>query len=276
MPPAVVFPGQGSQPPAPAGTGSTTPPGRGRTGRGRDRRSPSPPCCSMPTPTSPAPRTPSCRCCSSRSSPGRRPATRSAPPVAFAGHSLGQITALIAAGAVAFDDGVRLAVARAEATQRGRRRPARRHARPARRRRRPGPGRLPTPTTRRWLANVNAPGQIVVGGTPEGLAAVAAAARASASGATRPLAVGGAFHTPLMAPAAEELGPCLDDDRRSPEPTAPVVTNHDGAATPDRDRLAGAPPDPPRRAGALGGVRAHALVDLGARRSSSSSVPAPR
>src|SRR5437763_7273084 len=36
-------------------------------------------------------------------------------PVAFAGHSLGQITALVASGALPFDDGVRLAARRAEA-----------------------------------------------------------------------------------------------------------------------------------------------------------------
>ena len=63
-------------------------------------------------------------------------------PVAFAGHSLGQITALIASGAV----GVRRRRADGCGTSRGdaarRRRPPRRHARPPRRRRRPGRGRL--------------------------------------------------------------------------------------------------------------------------------------
>src|SRR5581483_12021127 len=41
--------------------------------------------------------------------------SRLPPPVAFAGHSLGQITALIASGALPFDDGIRLAALRAEA-----------------------------------------------------------------------------------------------------------------------------------------------------------------
>ena len=177
-------------------------------------------------------------------------------PVAFAGHSLGQITALIASGAVAFDDGVRMAAARAEATQRAA------DARPG--------GMLAllgadadqaeaacaTADGEAWPANLNAPGQIVVGGTPEGLAAVAAAAKGVGIRRTRSLAVGGAFHTPLMAPAADELGPVLDAITFS-EPTAPVVANHDGAAHTRRDRLARAPQGPPRGTGALGGVRAH-------------------
>ena len=150
-------------------------------------------------------------------------------PVAFAGHSLGQITALIASGAVGFDDGVRMAAARAEATQRAA------DARPG--------GMLAllgadpdqaeaacaAADGEAWPANLNAPGQIVVGGTPEGLAAVAAAAKGVGIRRTRSLAVGGAFHTPLMAAAADELGPVLDAITFA-EPTAPVVANHDGAA----------------------------------------------
>ncbi len=146
-------------------------------------------------------------------------------PVAFAGHSLGQITALVASGAVAPADGIGLAVARAEATQR---------AADA------TPGGLiallgATPEQARdavavveeaWLANDNAPGQIVVGGTTTGLAAVAAAARGAGVRKQRPLAVGGAFHTPVMAPAAEELAGIVHDVAFSPL-TAPVVTNHD-------------------------------------------------
>ena len=150
-------------------------------------------------------------------------------PVCFAGHSLGQITALIASGAVAFDDGVRLAAARAAATQRAA------DARPG--------GMLAllgadedqaaqacaAAEGQAWPANLNAPGQIVVGGTPEGLDAVAGAAKGAGIRRTRALAVGGAFHTPLMADAATELGPTLDAMTFA-EPAAPVVANHDGAA----------------------------------------------
>ena len=109
-------------------------------------------------------------------------------PVAFAGHSLGQITALIASGAVGFDDGVRMAAARAEATQRAA------DARPG--------GMLALlgadadqaeaacarPKCEAWPANLNAPGQIVVGGH-RGLAACRPA-KGVGIRRTRSLAVG--------------------------------------------------------------------------------------
>jgi [acyl-carrier-protein] S-malonyltransferase len=122
--------------------------------------------------------------------------------VAFAGHSLGQVTALLAAGALPFEDGCRLAVRRADHTQ---------DAADA------SPGRLAallgaTPEQAQqacaavpdgcWIANDNAPGQIVIGGTPEGVDAGAAAARELGVRKVIPLAVGGAFHTPLMDVAA--------------------------------------------------------------------------
>jgi [acyl-carrier-protein] S-malonyltransferase len=145
---------------------------------------------------------------------------------AVAGHSLGQITALIAAGAVSFDDGIRLAVARADAC---------RAADDA------APGRLAAllgATLEQaqqacdaapgecWVANDNAPGQVVIGGTPEGLLAGVEAARALGVRKAMPLGVGGAFHTPLMAPAAEALRPVLDATTFL-TPTIPVVDNTD-------------------------------------------------
>lgn len=129
--------------------------------------------------------------------------------VAVAGHSLGQITALLVAGAVDFEAGVRLAVARADA------------CRAADDRR---PGRLAallgaTPEQAEeacaaaggecWVANDNAPGQVVIGGTPDGLAAAVEAARGLGVRKAMPLGVGGAFHTPLLEPAVEELRPVL-------------------------------------------------------------------
>ena len=149
-------------------------------------------------------------------------------PVAFAGHSLGQITALVAAGAVDPADGLALASTRAEVTQ---------AAADA------TPGGLiallgATPEQARdtvalvdeaWIANDNAPGQIVIGGTTTGVAAATAAARAAGVRKIRPLAVGGAFHTPLMAPAAVAFGEAVDAVSFAPL-TAPVVTNHDATA----------------------------------------------
>ena len=144
--------------------------------------------------------------------------------VAFAGHSLGQITALIASGAVSFADGVALAAARADAT---------RAADDA------TPGRLAAllgadldqaaaacaaAGGEAWVANDNAPGQIVIGGTPDGLAAAIDAARELGVRKAMPLAVGGAFHTPLQAAAAEALRPVLDRTPFAP-PSAPIVDN---------------------------------------------------
>lgn len=151
--------------------------------------------------------------------------------VAFAGHSLGQVTALIAAGALSLEDGVRFAARRAELTQAA----ADAH-----------PGKMAallgaTPeqaaaacaaTSGCWVANDNAPGQIVIAGTPDGLEAASAAAKDAGVKRVTPLNVGGAFHTPLMASAAEGLvGELAGVAFRVP--TAPVVSNLD--ATPHAD-----------------------------------------
>ena len=146
--------------------------------------------------------------------------------VAYAGHSLGQITALVAAGAVTFDEGCRMAVRRAERTQ---------EAADAR------PGRLAAllgasvdqamdvcdaAGDECWLANDNAPGQVVVGGTPEAVEAAAAAAKGLGVKRVVPLAVGGAFHTPMMQPAADAFA---DDLADTPfvDTDVPVVSNGD-------------------------------------------------
>jgi [acyl-carrier-protein] S-malonyltransferase len=161
--------------------------------------------------------------------------------VAFAGHSLGQVTALVAAGTIGLDDGIRFAAKRAELTQAA----ADAH-----------PGRMAAllgATEEQaqqacaaapdgcWLANDNAPGQIVLAGTPDGLEA--ALVRAKELGVRRSMAlpVGGAFHTPLMNDAAVGLELVLRDLPLH-EPTAPVVSNDDAVGYTDglgwRDRLA--------------------------------------
>ena len=147
-------------------------------------------------------------------------------PVAFAGHSLGQITALVASGALPFDDGIRLAARRAEATQAA----ADRH-----------PGRMAAvigadeaqvleacgaAPDECWLANDNAPGQIVIAGTPSGLERATKAAGDLGIRRVMPLKVGGAFHTPLMEEAAVALRPVLDSITFQ-APAAPIVSNTD-------------------------------------------------
>jgi [acyl-carrier-protein] S-malonyltransferase len=78
-----------------------------------------------------------------------------------------------------------------------------------------------------WVANDNAPGQVVVAGTPAGLEAAAARAKA-AGGKVRPLAVAGAFHTPLMAPAQPALDAALASAGFAPGAVR-VVANVDAA-----------------------------------------------
>ncbi|HEX6423945.1 MAG TPA: ACP S-malonyltransferase [Acidimicrobiales bacterium] len=149
-------------------------------------------------------------------------------PIAFAGHSLGQITALIASGAVAPDDGYRLAARRADLSQLSA------DARPGRMVALMGAD-LDTATEvcrggrDVWIANDNAPGQIVVAGTPDGVDAAAGRARAAGVRRVMPLDVGHAFHTPLLSEAADELRHLLDTiDYRTP--AAPIVANTDATA----------------------------------------------
>jgi [acyl-carrier-protein] S-malonyltransferase len=161
-------------------------------------------------------------------------------PVAFAGHSLGQITALIAAGAVDPGDGYRLAARRADLSQLSA------DARPGRMAALVGTdldvaAKVCSGGADVWIANDNAPGQVVIAGTPTGLDAAAERARESGVRRVMPLDVGHAFHTPLLSEAADELHHLLVtiDFRR---PTAPVVANTDAVAHTDRsgwpDRLA--------------------------------------
>lgn len=165
---------------------------------------------------------------------------RIAAPIAFAGHSLGQVTALIAAGVLPLDVGVRFAARRAELTQ------AAADAHPGRMAALLGatveqaeeacaaaPGAC-------WVANDNAPGQVVIAGTPTGVEAASARARDLGVRRATALNVGGAFHTPLMDGAASGLVDELVAVRFG-RPSAPVVSNHDGAPYDDgdgwRDRL---------------------------------------
>jgi len=145
-------------------------------------------------------------------------------PIAFAGHSLGQITALIASGALSLEDGVALAAARADCTQAA----ADAH-----------PGRMAAligadvdvaekacSGLDAWVANDNAPGQVVIGGTAEGLEAATEQARNLGVRRVVELNVGAAFHTPRMQPAADALAPFLATTPFR-APSAPVVSNVD-------------------------------------------------
>lgn len=145
-------------------------------------------------------------------------------PAAFAGHSLGQITALVAAGVVPRAEGIALAVARADACR------ACDDEQPGRLAALLGAsleqahGACEAAPGACWVANDNAPGQVVIGGTPDGLDAAVDAARGLGVRKAMPLAVGGAFHTPLLQGAVDRWRPVLD---ATPFrwPSAPVVDN---------------------------------------------------
>jgi [acyl-carrier-protein] S-malonyltransferase len=85
-----------------------------------------------------------------------------------------------------------------------------------------------------WIANDNAPGQIVVAGTVEGLEQATERSKTLDVRRVMPLAVGHAFHTPLLADAAAALRPLLDT-LTFHEGTAPVVANTDALAHSDPD-----------------------------------------
>jgi [acyl-carrier-protein] S-malonyltransferase len=147
-------------------------------------------------------------------------------PSFCAGHSLGEYTALTASGALGFDEGVRLVCERADAMHEA------------------GSANLGTMAAvlgldddqvevacRRadsdvWVANFNAPGQVVIAGSPEGVAAASAVAKELGAKKVMSLQVSGAFHTPFMQPARDRLRKAIAD--ANPRHTeVPVVSNVD-------------------------------------------------
>jgi [acyl-carrier-protein] S-malonyltransferase len=90
------------------------------------------------------------------------------------------------------------------------------------------------------VANLNAPGQVVLSGARDALDRAISLARERGVRRAMPLNVSGAFHSPLMAPAAERFGALLDAATFS-DAVVPVACNVDGAAVRDaaglRDRL---------------------------------------
>ena len=147
-------------------------------------------------------------------------------PSFCAGHSLGEYTALTATGALGFDDGVRLVVERAEAMhEAGQSNPGTMSAILGL------DDELVEVACRRadsdvWVANFNAPGQIVIAGSVEGVARAIEIAKELGAKKAMPLPVSGAFHTPFMTPARERLREAIAAAK--PRDTeVPVVSNVD-------------------------------------------------
>ena len=151
-------------------------------------------------------------------------------PSMVAGHSLGEFSALVAAGALSFEDGLKLVYARAMAMQKA---------------------CDMAPSTMAAIvglpdekieeicagiskeghvvvaANYNCPGQLVISGNIEAINEACEQLKAAGAKRALPLKVGGAFHSPLMQPAKDELQAAIESTEFS-APKCPVYQNVDG------------------------------------------------
>lgn len=150
-------------------------------------------------------------------------------PTMVAGHSLGELSALVAAGALSFEDGVKLVSARAIAMQKACEAT-------------PGTmaaviglpdekieeicAEVSTDGNIVVAANYNCPGQLVISGNVDAINAACEKLKAAGAKRALPLKVGGAFHSPLMQPAKEELEKAIKATTFS-EPKCPVYQNVD-------------------------------------------------
>ncbi len=147
-------------------------------------------------------------------------------PDMAAGHSLGEFSALVATGALSFEEGLKLVSKRALAMQRACEiNPSTMAAVLA----------LPDETVERICAetegvvvpaNYNCPGQLVISGSNESIDKACEALKAAGAKRAMKLAVGGAFHSPLMEPAREELSKAIEEAVIT-APMCPVYQNVD-------------------------------------------------
>ena len=153
-------------------------------------------------------------------------------PDIVGGHSLGEFSALVAAGAVSFEDGLRLVAARASAMQKCCEN---------------APGTmaaviaLDNETVESICsgipgivvpANYNSDGQIVISGEIEAIRLACAALKEAGAKRALPLPVSGAFHSPLMEPARAELAEAIESTAFS-APVCPIYQNV--SAAPETD-----------------------------------------
>lgn len=160
-------------------------------------------------------------------------------PDMVAGHSLGEFSALVAAGALSFEDGLKLVYARAMAMQKACE---------------VAPGTmaaiigLPDEKVEEICqevskegkvvipANYNCPGQLVISGDKEGIEEACEKLKAAGSKRALPLKVGGAFHSPLMQPAKDELQKAIEATTVN-TPQCPVYQNVDGKPYTDAAKI---------------------------------------
>ena len=157
-------------------------------------------------------------------------------PSMVAGHSLGELSALVVTGALSFEDGLALVAGRAMAMQRA---------------------CSINPSTMAAVigmddsvveeicaslketvvpANYNSPGQIVISGTTEGVTAATEELKKRGARRIVPLSVSGGFHSPCMEPARQELEEAIRKARFN-RPLCPVYQNVTGKAVTDPDEI---------------------------------------
>ena len=153
-------------------------------------------------------------------------------PDAVAGHSLGEYSCLVAAGALAFPDALRLVGERAQAMQ------AAADAQPGTMAAVLGLDDAMIESACAEIdevvvpANYNSPGQLVISGSEAGIEAATKVLTDLGARRVVKLNVGGAFHSPLMAPAAARLREAIEATRFTP-PGCPVYQNTDAAPSVD-------------------------------------------
>ncbi|WP_421976810.1 ACP S-malonyltransferase [Roseivirga seohaensis] len=157
-------------------------------------------------------------------------------PDMVAGHSLGEFSALVANGVLSFEDGLKLVSQRALAMQKA---------------------CEINPSTMAAIlgledekveeicasinevvvaANYNCPGQLVISGSHKGIELACIAALEAGAKRALPLPVGGAFHSPLMEPAREELEKAIDATQFNPA-KCPIYQNVTAKASSDLNEI---------------------------------------
>lgn len=157
-------------------------------------------------------------------------------PDMVAGHSLGEFSALVAAGALTFEDGLKLVSQRAQAMQKA--------------------CELQPSTMAAVLgleddvvekvcamtegvvvaANYNCPGQLVISGEIEAVNKACETLKEEGARRALVLPVGGAFHSPMMEPAREELAAAIENTTFS-KPNCPIYQNVTAAAVTDENEI---------------------------------------
>lgn len=157
-------------------------------------------------------------------------------PNMVAGHSLGEFSALVASGALSFEDGLVLVSKRAMAMQKACEK---------------------EPSTMAAIlglddsvvekicseigevvvpANYNSPGQLVISGSMKGIEIACEQLKAAGAKRALPLKVGGAFHSPLMEPARLELAQAIESTKFS-NPICPIYQNVDAKPYEDPEQI---------------------------------------